>query len=45
MNFGTETNTKAELCALCIVMHFASVRKLELRRIAGDSLVVINWIN
>lgn len=45
MNVCMGTNTKSEVCALWCLLYFAKFGNLTLQQIAGDSQVVINWIN
>ena len=43
MYAGKGSNTRAELLALSGLLFFSSARGIELQKILGDSLVIIDW--
>ena len=44
-NYGAGTNTRSEVLALWLLLHFAHMLGLNTMKIYGDSKLVINWIN
>ena len=45
MGCGHNTNIRAELLALWVLLHFAKVIGIPTLHVYGDSYVIINWAN
>jgi len=45
MNYGYGTNTKGELLALWCILYFSNVLKVTRLMLAGDSKIIIDWLN
>ena len=45
MGCGQESNTTGELLALLSFLYFSHIHQVSLKKVYGDSKIVIDWVN